>query len=159
MDHADARQLALDLVQTHGLVGWRFRWGRGKRALGSCNYTTKTITLSGYYVEMNEVAHVRDTILHEIAHAIAGRDAGHGARWKAVCREIGAEPTRLDRTATMPPAPYEIVCTRCDRVVARRHRRVASKTLRRMGCRQCGRSSLGRLSLRGADTTVTADRD
>jgi hypothetical protein len=35
---------------------------------------------------------IRDTLLHEIAHAIAGHKAGHGAEWKAVCRRIGAKP-------------------------------------------------------------------
>ena len=33
-----------------------------------------------------------DTILHEIAHAIAGANAGHGPVWKAVAKRIGAAP-------------------------------------------------------------------
>ncbi len=35
---------------------------------------------------------VRDTVLHEIAHAIAGPEAGHGPLWKATARRIGATP-------------------------------------------------------------------
>lgn len=37
---------------------------------------------------------LEDTILHEVAHAIAGSRAGHGPAWKSVCREIGANPNR-----------------------------------------------------------------
>ena len=151
MNHDEAQQLALDLMTEHSLADWRFRWGRGKRMLGSCNYTSKIIRLSGYYVELNDVEHVRDTILHEIAHAIAGPEAGHGPKWKAVCRRIGADPTRVDHTAAMPAAPYEIVCTSCDQVVARRHRRVGPATLKRMGCRRCGRPSVGRLEFRASN--------
>ena len=33
-----------------------------------------------------------DTILHEIAHAIAGVEAGHGPAWKAVAQRLGATP-------------------------------------------------------------------
>jgi len=66
---------------------------------------------------------VRDTILHEIAHAIAGHKAGHGWQWKAECRRIGANP---NRTADLPQdmvlglkekiANYKAVCTKCDNV-------------------------------------------
>ena len=35
---------------------------------------------------------IRDTVLHEIAHAIAGREAGHGPLWKVTARRIGATP-------------------------------------------------------------------
>ena len=35
---------------------------------------------------------IRDTVLHEIAHAIAGREAGHGLLWKVTARRIGATP-------------------------------------------------------------------
>lgn len=36
---------------------------------------------------------IRDTILHEIATVIAGPEAGHGPKWKAVCRRVGARST------------------------------------------------------------------
>ena len=35
---------------------------------------------------------VKDTILHEIAHALAVARAGHGPAWKTVARRIGATP-------------------------------------------------------------------
>jgi len=34
-----------------------------------------------------------ETMLHEIAHAIAGEDdRGHGRVWQAACRRIGGTP-------------------------------------------------------------------
>ena len=87
-------------------------------------------------------------LLHEIAHALAGVKHGHGPAWKAVCRRIGADPTRLDRTATLPDAPYELFCPGCKMVIARRHRRIRRSVLRRSGCRRCGRPSVGRLTFR-----------
>ena len=35
---------------------------------------------------------VRDTILHEIAHALAGAKARHGPAWKAIAKRLGATP-------------------------------------------------------------------
>jgi len=135
-------------MDEHGLADWSFRWSRGKNQLGYCREQTKTIALSGYYVQLNDEAHVRDTILHEIAHALAGVKNGHNARWKAICRRIGATPERLDRIAKVPEAPYELYCTVCRSVVGRRHRRIRADVLKRTMCRGCGRASLGRIEFR-----------
>ena len=35
---------------------------------------------------------IRDTVLHEIAHVIAGREAGHRPLWKVTAQRIGATP-------------------------------------------------------------------
>lgn len=157
MDHQTAQQLARELMDRHGLNDWSFRWGRGKRTLGSCSEARKTITLSAYYVAMNDQEHVRNTILHEIAHALAGAGNGHNGKWKTVCRRIGADPKRLDRTARTPEAPYELYCPLCRTVVAPRHRRIRDSTLKRMGCRQCGRASFGKLVFRARESIDPGD--
>ena len=41
----------------------------------------------------NEEA-IKDTVLHEIAHAIAGNHNHHNAVWEACCNKIGAVPSR-----------------------------------------------------------------
>jgi predicted SprT family Zn-dependent metalloprotease len=79
---------------TYGLI----RRGSYSR-LGLCNYTHRTITINPEYIEKGRDEDVLDTILHELAHAIAvhkfGKKArGHGYLWKSVCREVGADPTR-----------------------------------------------------------------
>ena len=75
---------------------------------------------------LNGIDEVRDTILHEIAHALCPKD-GHGPRWRATCRRIGARPARCYTEASVispprAPAPYRFGCPRCGWWVERRKR-------------------------------------
>lgn len=135
MDFNDAAQLAQALIAEHRLRGWVFQYNRGKRTLGMCDYTRKRIELSQYFVAHNDEAAVRDTILHEIAHALAGERAGHGPKWRAACERIGAIPERLDRTAVMPKGHWSATCPGC----GAEHRRFRRPLLGRTYiCRSCG---------------------
>lgn len=135
MDFNDAAKLARSLIAKHGLRRWTFRYNRGKRTLGICNYTRKRIELSQFYVAHNDEASVRDTILHEIAHALAGERAGHGPKWQAVCQRIGATPERLDHTAIMPKGHWAATCPGCGTVHRRFRRPLLGRTY---VCRTCG---------------------
>ena len=72
---------------------------------------------------------IRDTILHEIAHALDYKQrgkSGHDEAWKAICRKIGAKPSRSSENGFPRDLfKYEIKCTNCGQVVA--YRQVASK--------------------------------
>jgi predicted SprT family Zn-dependent metalloprotease len=103
MTHAEAQSLALSLMSLHGLAHWSFAFNRRKRTLGLCYYSRQRIELSAHYVLRNDEASIRDTILHEIAHALAGPRAAHGPKWKALARQLGATPKRCDPAADMPP--------------------------------------------------------
>jgi SprT-like family len=94
MDLAEAEKLAKGLMQQHGLSGWEFKWDRAKKRLGCCNYTRKRISLSAFQTRVRGEMEVKDTILHEIAHALLPPRSGHGKLWKAKCVEIGAKPVR-----------------------------------------------------------------
>ena len=90
-----------------GLADWQFGWDRAKRRLGVCRLLEKSITISIHFVRANlETPHeIRDTILHEIAHALAWTRHGertHGPRWKQICREIRG---MKGETGGKPPAP------------------------------------------------------
>ena len=79
---------------------------------------------------------MRETILHEIAHAIAGQRAGHGAAWKEVCKRVGCEPTACDRTgAVMPRGRWRATCGGCGKEY-HRHKRPAGNA--KYWCRGCG---------------------
>jgi len=136
MDLNEAQDLAVNLMAEYpSLYWWSFGFDRAKQRCGNCNYRTRKITLSIYYVSMNTEADVRDTILHEIAHAIAGHKAGHGPEWKKVARNIGAKPQRCaDASVAMPKAPWKIVCA-TGHVLGFRHRR--SRTTYDYACRLC----------------------
>ena len=89
-----AIDLATELIDAHGLVGWRIKLDHARRRAGQCDYTNKTISLSRLYVRHADTDHIRDTILHEIAHALVGPRHGHDAVWRQKAREIGCTATR-----------------------------------------------------------------
>lgn len=119
MQRQHATDFALSKLTEHGLTsqGWRFEIVDRPTVsgLGLCWFGAKLITLTGWYVDLNDEAAVHDTILHEIAHAIAGREAGHGPGWKAVAARIGAVPSRLkdQRIINRPAGKYLAVCPHC----------------------------------------------
>src|SRR4051812_20322172 len=126
MNLYEAAHLARNLMSQHGLAGWKFTFDHARRRFGKCDYTHRRITLSRPLTLLNTLDEVRDTILHEIAHALCPKD-GHGARWRAICRKIGAKPMRCynDAQVVSPPrrpAPYRFGCARCDWWVERRRR-------------------------------------
>lgn len=112
MDVWTATERVEKLMREHGLSDWRFQFNRRKRAMGLCRYEAKTIELSIHFVTRNDAASVEDTILHEIAHALAGHAAGHGPRWRRVCAKIGAEPRRCGQAA-MPAGKWQATCPSC----------------------------------------------
>ena len=89
-----AIDLATELMDAHGLVGWRIKLDHARRRAGQCDYTNKVISLSRLYVRHADIDHIRDTILHEIAHALVGPRHGHDAVWRQKAREIGCTATR-----------------------------------------------------------------
>ena len=92
MDIHEARKLAEQLIREQGPPGWRFNFDRARRRFGCCWTTRKLITLSRPLTELNDEAEVRDTILHEIAHALV--PGGHTPAWRRMCEKLGAVPRR-----------------------------------------------------------------
>lgn len=88
------RALARSLLDEHGLTDWRVELDRAKARAGVCRYAERTIGISAPLARLHPEAEVRDTVLHEVAHALAGPEAGHGPRWRAVARRIGCSARR-----------------------------------------------------------------
>ena len=131
-----ARDMARSLIQQHGLSDWRFAFDHARRRFGSCQPTRKLITLSRTLTFLNGEAEVRDTILHEIAHALTPGD-NHGPAWRAACLRIGARPVRCfttDDVALPPRRPprFALGCPTC-KWVQPRYRRTRGKLI----CRKC----------------------
>ena len=128
MNIREAESLVYKYMAKHDLPDeWLFRWQNKKGALGTCSYNNKEIRLSKWYVELNDEAEVRDTILHEIAHALSyerhgSKGIGHGRLWKSICREIGAIPRACSKgKLNKPQNHYKYVDTCCG-VTYRMHR-------------------------------------
>lgn len=125
--------MARELMDKHGLTDWSFTVDFAKRRFGRCQYRSKTISLSLPLVKLNSEDEVRDTMLHEIAHAIAGHSAGHGSQWRRTAHAVGARAERCfgDQVVT-PPKAFKGICPSCSREVLR-HRRT------RIACSKCCR--------------------
>ncbi len=128
----DAEAMALRLMRAHGLGVWRFAFDRAKTRAGVCRYGSHTIGLSRTLTLLHTDAEVRDTILHEIAHALVGPEHGHGPVWRAQALAIGCSAQRcLPDSSPRPDAPWEGTCPRGHVVTRwRRPQRVLS-------CRRC----------------------
>lgn len=121
MHTREASELALAEMKKWGLLekGWRFTFDQSKRRFGVCRHGQKVIGLSSPLTLCNQPDEVRDTILHEIAHALAGYANGHNGVWKQHCLLVGARPIRCYSTehVVQPDMNYEAICPKCARVV------------------------------------------
>lgn len=103
MDYALCEELAIKLMSEYGLIqpmsiinvgcrnNWAFEFDYHETRFGLCDYSRKVISMSRLLTYLNSEEQCRDTILHEIAHALAPR-AGHGPKWRLICTAIGCKP-------------------------------------------------------------------
>lgn len=134
---SDVQLLAENLLKKHSLLEWSFGFSRARRQVGVCKFQKKRIELSRYFAEKNCEEDILDTILHEIAHALAGPGTGHNALWRAVCQKIGAKPERCYKTGNleMPQGRYQAICPNCQ---ATHHRHRRPKKNVNYHCIKCG---------------------
>jgi predicted SprT family Zn-dependent metalloprotease len=135
------QKLANELFACYGLAGWSFAFNRRKTEMGLCLYATRAIELSLHFVQMNPEEIIRDTLLHEIAHALVGPGHGHDEVWKQKCLEVGARPERLCFQVNMPEGRWQARCGCCGMLHCR-HRK--PKHMVGWFCRHCGQE-LGKL--------------
>lgn len=114
MDLNNAFCLSIELMCEHGLIasGWRFSFDNAKRRFGNCHFGLKRISLSKHLVSLNTESVVKNTILHEIAHALVGIKHNHDNVWKVKAIEIGCTGDRCySSTNTVTPEPkYLLIC-------------------------------------------------
>jgi predicted SprT family Zn-dependent metalloprotease len=135
MKREDAAAYAADMLERHGLDGWRVTFNGRKTALGVCTFSRRTIGLSGPLVDRNGLDVYADVIAHEVAHALAGPGTGHGPSWRAACRRTGAVPRACAdaESVVSVPAPWAVVCPTCGPICERYKR-----STRAMCCGRCG---------------------
>ncbi len=111
------------------LESWEISFDSAKKRAGICKINTKEISFSINHIENNDIETIKDTILHEFAHAIAYHlysDSGHGKHWKLVARQIGAIP-KAKGAFNLPIAPWLLVhaCSKTSRInpISERFRR------------------------------------
>jgi len=82
------------------IPNYRFKWFNRKQTFGMCSSREKIIYLSKSLCLANDLDRIKDTILHEIAHALAPKD-GHNFIWEEVFKTLGGSGrARFDETNT-----------------------------------------------------------
>lgn len=127
----DAEKAAKQYMEQWGLHEWTFGFDNSRVRFGVCMHSRKRIQLSRYLTMLNQPVDVVDTILHEIAHALAGPRHGHDKVWRRYCNLVGAKPERCYQAhVERPERKYVGTCPGCSRTT-KRHRRD------RVACRTC----------------------
>ncbi len=127
-----AVEMAEGLLRQHRLTGWRVELDMAKRRAGVCRFADKVIGLSAPITRVHTEEEVRDTVLHEIAHALVGPAHGHDAVWRRTAVAIGCSGKRCVSTESeRVPGAWVGVC-------AAGHTRDRHKRPERvLSCSQC----------------------
>lgn len=97
------------LLQQKNLVGWTAEVSRGRRTIGLCSYTDKTIYLSKHHIENDSYDDVRDTVIHEVAHALNPLD-GHGNKWRQSAMAMGGTGDQYHSHGSSYPSKWTTRC-------------------------------------------------
>jgi predicted SprT family Zn-dependent metalloprotease len=100
------------------LQDYRLNFNNNKRSFGVCYYgKVKKIELSEFLCKKMAEKEVKDTILHEMAHAI---DAGirgysnHDQTWKGIASDVGATPKSSSKISKGIECKYVCVVKKTD---------------------------------------------
>lgn len=146
MNLLEAERESKLLMTAYGLTekGWRFEWDNAARRFGQCRYSTKTISMSRQLAIQRPRDKVRNTMLHEIAHALTPGH-GHDAVWRAKAISIGCDGKRCSDEPVSVNYNYAAVCNN-GHVAAQYIRR--PRTLGKKSCGKCSRSYNPKYSLK-----------
>lgn len=119
MEITEAKKTVYYLMRVHHLDDWEFKLNDNKSLCGKCLWRKKRIELSRTYIKLNDVDDVEATILHEIAHALAGEKEGHGKKWKEIAEAIGCKHLKSIAPKTIKEAKpkFKGKCPKCGHIV------------------------------------------
>lgn len=148
MDLNKIKKLGDSMLKQHGLSDWTFKFGNNKEMkdhdkfyFARCNYRYKQIILSRKLTE-NETSidRIKNTILHEIAHAIdfnnRGKRSGHDEEWKRIAKSIGCNAnvcTKLDTVNMDQVAKWIAECKSCHKKFYK-----TKRPKNKISCKLCG---------------------
>jgi len=128
------RTWAHALIELHLDPSWSFAFDNARTRAGLCNYTAKRISVSRHMALLSEDDEVHQVLLHEVAHALVGKEIGHGPRWRAVAADLGYAGGRtFDGPIAKDLAPWLGTCPAGHEI--HRHRRPTKP----MSCGRCSR--------------------
>ncbi len=135
MDRMLAREFALNELEKWELTekGWTFSFNNALSYAGICYEDEKEIRISGPICDVETEDFIKDTILHETAHALAGNKHAHGIVWQGWARKVGCstnatyEPSEQQKLARLAKVKY-VMCFE-DRVIKTYLRKPNRKTI------------------------------
>jgi len=83
--------MAVELLQHNKLEYFQLKFTDDKSCKGKCSHDT--IYINYNYALHSDFEDIEDTILHEIAHAIAGVENGHNSYWRDIAADLGVKNT------------------------------------------------------------------
>ena len=105
-----ATLLGAELMIEHGLSDWKLDIVNKRTTLGETYYRTKTIELSQRFILVSTKDEFRETMLHEIAHALIGPGYAHGPVFVEKCLAIGGNP---ESSGDISIRSYHYECPKC----------------------------------------------
>ena len=89
--------MARQLMAEHGLHDLRFEYRSYMLRMGVYDYSGEIpiIAIDYGHALKSDLERVRDTILHEIAHALTP-GCGHRLKWQEMPRSLGGEMTKVE---------------------------------------------------------------
>ncbi len=92
MKISEAKKMIKRIMVDNDVTGWKVFFTDDEISAGVTFPYQKVIEYCKPFFIHNGIEACRDTVLHELAHALAPLDRQHGEVWKEKCVEIGAIP-------------------------------------------------------------------
>jgi predicted SprT family Zn-dependent metalloprotease len=131
------RHLVNSEMKWHGLMDggqrWKVAYSHSRTCAGTCAFTSKTLSFSRHLIARGSPEQMRDTVPHEIAHALAGPRHCHSSKWREIALRIGCNGERCHNMDLAPPKWIY----RCSAGCWQRPRFKRSHLTAKHTCKQC----------------------
>jgi predicted SprT family Zn-dependent metalloprotease len=116
-------------MDEHGLDEWSIAMDRATKRAGVCYPQRKLLSFSKLIMGAYDEAEVRNTVLHEIAHALVGARHGHDVVWRLKFISLGGNgKARTEASETVAKAiegqsKYRATCAGCGETYSAQRRK------------------------------------
>ena len=133
----EVKILSTKMMKLHGIDDWSFIIEEKKCPMGHADYRNRLISLSKWHVVFSDMAEIRNTILHEIAHVLDYLSRGYSSHdkiWKKLFISIDGNGKRcgnISYDVEKKLKKWIYICPNCGRTD------YEYKRWKEMGCYSC----------------------